>query len=447
MPSSNVYNVKTISEGYDFLSPRMQMIIQQTDQRRFREFWGGLGIFFGVLFATAAVALAVTLATDVNNTFAFDSKIAAFFGGMTVAVFGVIGIVTSCVITNCPFIFYFWVNIHTSRQRMFLALIQTALETRTPLSLMVHAHALESVSPFYRNKLNRFATLLEAGKPLSRALTEEPGLLRYDVQGILGIEADQEETLQALENIAPATRFSALTQSNSIVRTGYFLVLCFPMFWVTLFFNMWIIPQFEKIFLDFGLPLPPLTQLVFGLRGECILLFLLVPALALFLIVHLILQTDVFLFRPFLFRRMFRKADSARFLRIFNMGLKHQMPIPDILAVYQRTVSSAYLAEKALRIKRKITNGLAWIDALRREKFVTTGESQLLESAQRAGNVNTVISEIAESKEQKQTAVNDLMSKFIFIPMILVVGFFVGAFTIAVFLPIVELITDLSRIQ
>jgi len=162
------------------------------------------------------------------------------------------------------------------------------------------------------------------------------------------------------------------------------------------------------------------------------------------LICFLLMQSEAIAARPPGLRRMFRNIDAARFLRIFSTGLKNQVPVPDSVQVYQRVVTSAYLKESASRINAKITGGGGWIDAFREAGMITAGESRLLEAAQRAGNLPAVVDQIARSKELKHSASGDLVSKFVFIPSLLLIGTLIGLFVVGMFLPMVELVKAMS---
>jgi len=346
-----------------------------------------------------------------------------------------------------PLLLFFWAQVVDTRRRMILSIIQTALETRASAAEMIRIHAT-TCSWYYRNALHRLAQAMERGLSITAALEQHRGLARYDVCGILTLGADEKQTLKTLEEISRDPRNRSLTQSNNVFRVGYLLAVLIPIAPVVLFLMLWIVPKFIAIFADFGVELPWLTLVIIAFCEFFIqfwfLLFPIVPVVLFLLVFFLLMLTDTIATRPFGLRTMFRNIDAARFLRIFSTGLKNQVPIPDSVKVYQRVVTSAYLKDTAGRINAKITGGGGWIDAFREAGMITAGESRLLEAAQRAGNLSAVVDQIAVSQELRQSASSDLVSKFVFIPCLMLIGTLIGLFVIGMFLPMIELIKALS---
>ena len=128
-----------------------------------------------------------------------------------------------------PFLLYFWGSLQTVRQRTLLSLIQTSVETKTPLHDIVRAYAA-GCSSWYALRLKTFADALESGQTLEHAAREQwgLGLFRYDIAGIIRLGGNDPETLRTLETVALDERNFAATQTNTIVRVAYLcMMLCF----------------------------------------------------------------------------------------------------------------------------------------------------------------------------------------------------------------------------
>ncbi|MCL2119401.1 MAG: type II secretion system F family protein [Planctomycetaceae bacterium] len=439
--------IRTHPMSHPAFSPiQMQAIAYEVAVRRSRQRLQNIGAALGILFIAALGGLAAIVLCDPAHA---AENVAVVPGMLLMVLLIPLVVVFSWKMVVCliPLIFYLWARLVDMRRRVMLSLIQTAMETGTPPAEMIRAYAA-SCSRFFRKSLDRLADSLERGLSPAAALGQNPGLARYDVCGILALGADEKQTLQTLEDISHDSRNRALSESNSVFRVGYLLALCLPIFPVTIFLMMWIVPQYIKIFEDFGISLPPLTMAIVRFTEFFIDFWFLfapiVPVVIAALVFYLIMQTDVVTARPFGLRRLFRSLDAARFLRIFCTGLKNQVPIPDSIDTYQRVAGSSYLKDTAKRINTKIQNGGNWIDAFRGAGMVTSRESRLLETAERTGNLPVVIDQIATSKELKHSGTSDLVSKFVFIPCILFIGTLVGLIVIGMFMPIVELTRALS---
>ena len=361
--------------------------------------------------------------------------------------FGTIKLVVSFVYFFWPFLLYFWANVNVVRQRTLLLLVQTAVETGKPLQDIIRAYA-SGCLPWYAARLNRFAAALDAGQSLEFAVHKNWGLFRYDVAGMLRLGGNAPETLRSLENVVEDERNFTAILTNTLIRIVYLCMLVLSMIPILFFMLVKIIPEFEKMFEEFDSQLPSLTLVVINVSQWfvyhwylCVPLVCLIAALA---IMYMVLQTNVVVFRPIGLRRLFRSTDTAKFLRLFSVGVRHHFPIPAILDMYRWTVPSEYLRAKGWKIQQAVEQGRDWIDTVCREGFVSEPEASLLHSAERAGNTPMVLDQLALSKERSQVRRDDLISKLLFIPLVFLLGTVIGTFVIAMFLPLLKLITDLS---
>jgi len=356
--------------------------------------------------------------------------------------------VSTAPLSLFPFWLYWWGNVQTIRQRTFLSLIQTAVETNTPLQNIVRTYASTCFSRYAR-RLERFAATLDAGKSLEEAIRANKGLFRYDVAGIIRLGGNDPDTLRSLETVALDERDFSVIKTHTLFRICYLAWIVIHMLLVMTFMVIKIVPQFEVIFRDFDTSLPTMTTVIIGISNYCVMYgylgmpFLMLIAFA--LIIYLILQTDCLVFRPWGFRRMFRSTDSAKFLLIFAAGIRRRFPIPAILRMYNWTVPSDYLRRKGMRIRTAVEKGGDWIDAVYRSGFVNRPEASLLRSAQRTGNTAAVLDQLAHSKERSQMRRDDLFSKLVFVSLIFLFSAVVGTLVIAMFLPLITLITALSH--
>ena len=440
---------------------RMQAILREVAEIRWRNYWKNIGVLLGVLIAASFGGLvAVALSDPANAIENIEMLLGCVLFAIVIPFYIIIAPLSQlpvhvflsmsipsmlvCVMFLVPIVLYFWSQVVDSRRRVLLSLLQTALETGTPPAEMIRTHA-SMYTGDYGFSLEQLVASLENGHSLPVALSKNPKLVRYDVCGILTLGTDEKQTLKTLEDLSRNTRNRTLTQANCVFRVAYLLAMCLPMFLLVFFIQMWIAPQFRAIFEDFGMSLPPLTRAVFDFGTPVAMLAtVFFPFVAIGMFLFLLMQSDVISSRPFGLRRLFRNVDASRFLRIFSTGLKNQVPIPEGLDIYRRVTVSSYLKNVAERINKTIRSGGNWIDAFRKARIITAGESRLLESAQRTGNLPTVIDQIAESKDLKQSGTGDLVSKFVFIPCMLLIGSLVGLFAVGMFLPIIALIWGLS---
>lgn len=425
---------------------RLRILMENVRRMRRSENWGNAGKFFLVYLGILVVAWLLAVAFRLAE----PAEAGAVVLALGIGLFSMtIDFLIKFVVCFWPFILYFWACVWTVRRRTLLSLIQASIETKTPLAEMIRAYACDCYSSRFRKRLERFAAVLEQGYSLDQAIEWDRGLFPYDVIGMLHLGGGDPATLRLMEASGKEERDYSPIRSMSIVRLIYFFTIVAFFLPVITFVMYAIVPQFEAIFKDFGTELPAMTMCVIALSDwfvkHGVAIFVpLIPIAVLLAVVFLIMQTNIVVWRPPFLRRMFRDTDSSRMLRLLGVGLKHNATIPQILHVYRMVVPSSYLQRQAIRMEQSIEKGRDWIEALKKRRMVDGPEASLLETAQRTGNTAAVLEQLAVSKERSQLRKDDLTSKLVFIPCMLGLGFIIGFFVIALFLPLIKLITTLS---
>jgi type II secretory pathway component PulF len=349
-----------------------------------------------------------------------------------------------------PFIVVFLVSLKLRRQHLVLTLIQTALETETPIHEVLYAFAGTCWGPWYRAKVIQFADKIQAGYSIEETAAMVKDVLRYDMVGLLKLSGTKLSG-KLLAQTATNTDFlqDGLTLDQSISRICWHFWYLFFMFAIVTFSMVIIMPKMEAIFRDFEMKLPDIT--IFVIQLSYIFLnysFLFSPLLCFLMLLPIIyfsFRTGFFSWRPLGVRWILRIRDSAQFLRLFAAGLELKKPIEEIIAVYVQVVPSYYLCRLGKGFNEKIAQGANWIETLRKMRWLSRGEAALLESAVRTNHVEAMLREVANSKEQRQRTSDNITIQIFSVSCIIVFGLFTGLFAIASFMPLVNLIAALSN--
>ena len=418
-------------------------LLQEVRSRRYSENVANVFKLIGIVWLALVVAYVVMLLAAPGRVMETTNVVLFLFWVLFIGTFGV---VWNIVFLFWPILLYFWANVKAAQQWTLLSLLQTSIETGKPLQDIIRAYAAGG-SGWNTAGLLRFANTLESGYSLDAAIREHRGLFRYDIDGMVRL-GDSPETLCSLETVMQDERNFSGIRTFTVIRIIYLGTIVVWMLGMMSFVFLKIVPEFEKIFQDFDVTMPLLTVFVMSAANAFALLWYLAAPLILLLIAaaitYLILQTNVVTFRPIGFRRVFRSTDAAKFLRIFAVGVRHRFSIPAILERYHWTVPSDYLRKKGVKIQQSVEQGGVWIDAVHRAGFVSGSEASLLRSAERTGNLATVLDQLAQSKERLQIRKDDLFSKLVFIPLVFLLGGVIGTFVVGMFMPLLKLIVDLS---
>jgi type II secretory pathway component PulF len=348
-----------------------------------------------------------------------------------------------------PFTVILLVSLKMRRQHLALTLIQTALETETPIHEVLYAYASTCWGPWYRAKVIRFAEKIQAGYSIEETAAVVKGVLRYDMVGLIklgGTQLSGKLLAQTTTDLDFGQNGLTLEQSISRIYWYYWYIpFIVP---VVLFYMVAIVPKMEAIYRDFDMALPFVTLFVIQLSqtfANYSYLFLpLLFVVFLIPIFYFTFRLGIFSWRPLGMRWILRIRDSVQFLRLFAAGLELKKPIEEIIAVYTQVVPSFYLRRLGKRFNEKIAQGANWIETLRKMRWLSRGEASLLESAVRTNHVEAMLREVANSKEQRQRTSDYVMIQIFSISYIIVFGLFSGLFAVAFFIPLVRLIAALS---
>ncbi|MEM1071631.1 MAG: type II secretion system F family protein [Planctomycetota bacterium] len=227
-------------------------------------------------------------------------------------------------------------------------------------------------------------------------------------------------------------------------------------------FIMWfIIPQFEAIFTDFGVPLPALTvwltnssRWVAGqnegqtLPGAVIVL-LAMPVI--WIGFKLIRKTGpgkavsdtVFLWTP-VFGTLIRKTVIARFTRTLGTLISAGVPILEAVTITKET-SGNFVFEKALgKVHDSIREGESFAGPLRESKTCDPIVVNMIDVGEETGEMDVMLMKIADNyDEEVDVAVSALVSLLEPL-MVIIIGGIVGTIVVAMFLPLVAMIESLQ---
>ena len=149
----------------------------------------------------------------------------------------------------------------TTKQDALLHILAIAAERGMPLAPAVAAFADQYRGLEHRRIMN-LAARLNWGAPLPEALEGVARLVTRDAT-LLAWVGQAAGLLPKALRIAAETRSSQLPIWTSIAaRLAYILVLMLGMQGISGFVLYYIVPKFEAIFNDFGLPLPNVTIMV-----------------------------------------------------------------------------------------------------------------------------------------------------------------------------------------
>ena len=295
---------------------------------------------------------------------------------------------------------------------------------------------------------------VESGSTLSEALAKHPRA--FDRLYVNMVKAG--EAGGALETIMK--RLAEFKEKSQTLKRKIIGAMVYPAVVITaavgilIFIMVAIIPKFEKIFREFGLKLPALTQFLIDVSMWCSKYWWSLPLVPLgiwllFKLIRLSRAGNYALDRMTLWipiiGKIVEKTIVARTMRTLGTLVSSGVPILESLSIVRETANNAVFERMFQRVYESIREGDTIADPLRESRLVDDMVTNMVEVGEETGDLDTMLYKIADFyDEEVDTAVKSLISLLEPI-MIIVLGGIIGTIVVALFLPMLGLLEGLSK--
>ena len=214
------------------------------------------------------------------------------------------------------------------------------------------------------------------------------------------------------------------------------------------FIMYFIVPKFEAIFSDFGVPLPQITISVIDASHRLVsfapLTGLLILAEVLIVVLIPLSFVNSYEIDLAVVDSLFRRKHVGLILRSLALTVDGGKPIESGLALLARDYPSSWVQVRLRLILDATRRGESWTSSFQHYGLLSKSEAQTLDAASRVGNLGWVLRELAESSDRRLGYRLQLWSQFLFPVAVLAVGIVVFLVCVAYFAPLVTLIMRLS---
>ncbi|HCD33978.1 MAG TPA: pilus assembly protein PilC [Phycisphaerales bacterium] len=222
-----------------------------------------------------------------------------------------------------------------------------------------------------------------------------------------------------------------------------------------------IVPKFEKIFEDFDTDLPTVTTMLMqgsrwlgGSRpgqiipGAVYLVF--TPFLAFFGIKLLrktgsgkLIIDRMFLLIP-VAGKLIAKSTIARFTRTLGTLINAGVPILDALIITRDTTGNEIYRRALTSVHDSVRKGDSFAEPLRKSRVCDGLVVNMIDVGEETGDLDKMLLKIADNYDEEVDVMVEALVSLLEPIMVVVLGGIVGFIVIALFMPLVKLITNLS---
>ncbi len=324
------------------------------------------------------------------------------------------------------------------RQSLWAAMT-IAAERNAPLAPMALAVADEQGGRSAHNA-RRLAEQLGAGVDLVDSVTWTSGALPSVAPLAVRVGTDTTNLRGAFNAAAVARDASRPLLSPSVAWLAFLLPVAFIL---VAFTQLKIMPSFVVIFEDFDARLPASTIAVNAVLNSGLLPWGLMLLGICLLFVWLQRRGIP---RPILpgLATTVRLLEVGPLLRLLALPVQAGKSLVTTIDSMARLHPRGWIRRRLDRVLRDLQRGSSWQESFRKRGLVARGDLALLAAAERNGNLAWALEELGSSYQRRAEHRLRMIEEFTFPLLVLTMGLLVGAFALAYFTPLVELIQQLS---
>ena len=218
-----------------------------------------------------------------------------------------------------------------------------------------------------------------------------------------------------------------------------------------------VVPKFKDIFMDFGVPLPGVTKFLIAVSDWFVSgrppgwAVVLLSPLGIFLFLKLLKQSkggrmviDTIVLKLPILGQILEKTAVARFTRTLGTLINAGVPILEAINITKETSGNEVYAKALGTVHDRIREGDSFAAPLRASKVCDGIVVNMIDVGEETGELDKMLMKVADNyDEEVETLVGGLVSLLEPV-MVVVLGVLCGFIVVALFMPLVALISSVS---
>ena len=331
---------------------------------------------------------------------------------------------------------------------IFTRQFSTMIDAGLPIVQGLNILAEQTENKTFRRILREIVKDVEGGLSLGEAFSKHPQV--FDKLYVSLISAGEaggilETILQRL-----AAYLEKLEKLKSQIKGAltYPIVVIIIAILVLAIIMVFVIPVFEKMFSEAGMPLPLPTQMVINFSNfvRSHVHYIFGSIVAFFVLLKQIRKTkkgkkytDALLLRFPVFGDLIKKSVIARFSRTLGTMVRSGVPILDALDIVSRTAGNAVVEEAILDVKAGVSEGFTLAEVLTEHEIFPPMVVQMIGVGETSGALDSMLEKLADFYEEEVDAAVDALSSLIEPLLMVFLGGTIGSIVISMYLPIFQM--------
>ncbi|WP_017875244.1 type II secretion system F family protein [Janthinobacterium sp. CG3] len=332
--------------------------------------------------------------------------------------------------------------------QLFSRQLYTLLKSGVPIMRGLAGLQESAISKAFGRVIKDLRESLDAGRELSAAMRRHPEVFSNFYLSMVRVGEMTGRLEEVFLRLFDHLEFDRDMRARVKSATRYPVFVVAAMLIAMVVVNVFVIPQFVKVFASFNAELPLMTRVLIGSSNFMVnywLLLLLLTGAAV-LGVRAWLGTtagryawDRHKLRVPIAGKIILKGTMARFARSFSLSSRSGVPIVQALTVVSQTVDNAYLCARVEQMRDGVERGESILRTSVAAGVFTPVVLQMIAVGEESGSLDELMDEIAQMYEREVDYELKTLSAQIEPILITFLGLMVLVLALGIFLPVWDL--------
>ena len=339
---------------------------------------------------------------------------------------------------------------------VFSRQLSTLLKAGLPLLRALEVIGRQEKNPYFKAVVEQLADNVRTGNKFSDGLSQHPKIFDKlyvnmakagEAGGVLDVVLDRLSTFQE----------KALKTTNKVKSAMvYPIVIMGVAVAIVAILMIFVVPQFQKIFTDMlkgNARMPALTQMIIDIsdfmKENYILTGLIIVGVILFVKIFFKTKIGIRVWDTAALKLpkigdLVMKSTVARFTRTFGTLLASGVPILEALTITRGTIKNSLISDALSRVHDRVRDGENLSTPLDQQNIFPTMVTSMVEVGEETGQLPEMLNRIADNYDDEVDNSVGAITSIIEPIMIVFLAVVVGTIVIALFLPIILIIQNLT---
>lgn len=332
---------------------------------------------------------------------------------------------------------------------VFSRQIATMLKSGVPVVQSLEIIGSGHKNPKMKTMVNALRLDIESGSSISEAMAKHP--VQFDELYRNLVKAGESAGVldTVLETIATYKENTESLKGKIKKALFYPAVVIAVAILVSAVLLIFVVPQFEAVFAEFGAELPAFTKLIVGasrfmVEWWWLILFIVIAAIVAFIYFHKRSEPFQHLLDRLILKlpvvgQIMHNASIARFARTLATTFKAGVPLVEALDTVAGATGNTVYEKATYRIRDDVSVGYQVNMAMKQVNLFPHMVVQMTAIGEEAGALDTMLFKVAEFYEEEVNNAVDTLASLIEPFIMIFIGVVVGAMVVGMYLPIFKL--------